>query len=57
MSQPYSFNFFLSCCCFFPAYSKFFHENSYTPDTVTFNCRYQFFLVGAGENGKEIGLE
>ena len=37
------------------AYSKFFHENNYTPGTVIFNCRYRFFfLVGAGGDGKEI---
>ena len=32
------------------AYSKFFHENNYTPDDTVID----FFLVGAGEEGKEI---
>ena len=35
------------------AYSKFFHENNYTPDTVVFNCRYHFFFIGSG--GKREG--
>ena len=39
---------------FYRTYSKFFHVNNYTPDTVIFNCRYWLFLVGAGREGKEI---
>ena len=34
---------------FYRGYSKFFHENNYTPDTVI-----DFFLVGAGGDGKKI---